>query len=161
MSSRHHPQPAADGANRRASRRRAPAEVGLVSARLIAGSDVRLLDVSSGGARFESGTRLMPGSRVNLRLVSPHKVYHVVGRVVRSRVSNLGGDLVYESAIQFDKTFPLLTEERTEGAEPPLGPPASEREHPATPEIDALPHLTAVLASGDPDLAQILEANRW
>jgi hypothetical protein len=80
-----------------------------------AGTEVRLIDLSRGGARFESESRLLPGSTVAIRLVTPDSTLVMHGRVVRSRVARLEhGGLGYDAAIAFEKPLKHLADEQDE-----------------------------------------------
>ena len=138
-----------------------------LSARLVAGHDVTLLDVSEGGARFESNVRLLPGSTVSLRLVTGETVFTALARVMRSRVARVeSGGLRYESAVAFDKKFPLQ-EAHVANARDEDG--ASDH---GLPDLGAVPAdyalsssdiltCTAVVQADGPDVRQILASNRW
>ncbi len=77
-----------------------------LSAKLATGPDIRLVDLSRGGARFECEKRLLPGAKVALRLVTPDGTLVVRGRVVRSRIVRLErGGLGYDAAIAFNETL--------------------------------------------------------
>lgn len=83
-----------------------------VSAKLATGPDIRLVDLSRGGARFECEKRLLPGAKVALRLVTPDGTLVVRGRVVRSRIVRLErGGLGYDAAIAFNETLSEMLEE--------------------------------------------------
>ena len=59
------------GADRRAHQRLRPARApGPCSARLASGADIRLIDLSRGGAQFETDRRFLPNSSIALRLVT-------------------------------------------------------------------------------------------
>jgi hypothetical protein len=65
------------------------------------GQEVRLLNVSSGGALVESPTRMLPGARTELQLSgSPRCV--VRGRIDRCRITSLD-PVKYEGAIVFEQ----------------------------------------------------------
>ena len=104
-----------------------------LSVNLTTGPDIRLIDISRGGALFECSKRLVPASTVALRLVTPDGTHIVRGRVVRSRIVRLErGGLGYQAAIAFNETLQDLKEPET--------PPAAE----APPE----PTPTAALWAG-------------
>lgn len=65
------------------------------------GQEVRLLNVSCGGAIVESGSRLHPGIRTELQLAG-HRRRTIRGRIDRCRVTGLD-PLRYEGAIVFDQ----------------------------------------------------------
>ena len=106
-----------------------------LSVNLTTGPDIRLIDISRGGALFECSKRLVPASTVALRLVTPDGTHIVRGRVVRSRIVRLErGGLGYQAAIAFNETLQDLKEPET--------PPAAE----APPEPEPTP--TAALWAG-------------
>jgi len=110
-----------DGGVSEAERRnwpRIPAEaLPNVSAKLATGPDIRLVDLSRGGARFECEKRLLPGAKVALRLVTPDGTLVVRGRVVRSRIVRLErGGLGYDAAIAFNETLNEMIEEPSAAA---------------------------------------------
>jgi hypothetical protein len=70
------------------------------------GREVRLINVSCGGALIESGHRMHPGMRTELQLSGvPRRV--VGGRIERCRVTQLD-PVRYEGAIVFDQTLEWL-----------------------------------------------------
>ncbi len=161
---------AAMGKERRASPRRPASEVTfLKSVRLLAGPDVRLVDVSRGGALLESDTPLPPGTRICLRLVTTDTTLLIDGRVLRSRVSCLQPGLVrYRSAVAFDEDVALFAEDRQAGAAD-SAPPAPEAAAPAanTPggasqggQSDFVT-VTAMVQDNGPDLSRIFGVNNW
>lgn len=180
-------QPAPDaGVDRRTARRLRADTLPDLAARLVAGPDVTLIDVSKGGARFESDTRLLPGSGVGLRLVQGEALFLVMARVVRSRVARLeSGSLRYESAVAFDKECPMFTDAdvvptpNIESASAPVDevtlvaaeaavdaesqrpedatPPAA----PRTPRQPRVLTFTAVVPKSGPDVRRLLSSNRW
>jgi PilZ domain len=82
-----------------------------LSVNLTTGPDIRLIDISRGGALFECSKRLVPASTVALRLVTPDGTHIVRGRVVRSRIVRLErGGLGYQAAIAFNETLQDLKE---------------------------------------------------
>jgi hypothetical protein len=172
--------------DRRTARRLRAESLPSLAARLVAGPDVTLIDVSTGGARFESDTRLLPGSSVGLRLVQSDTIFLVMARVVRSRVARLeSGSLRYESAVAFDKECPMFTE-AVAVAQPPVDAPpvevsdvvatsepmSSESPDGAAPAAElTLPQrgpkqtrvltFTAVVPKTGPDVRRLLSSNRW
>jgi hypothetical protein len=165
------------GKERRASPRRLASELPfLKSVKLLAGPDVRLVDVSRGGALLESDTPLPPGTRICLRLVTTDTTILIDGRVLRSRVSCLQAGLVrYKSAIAFDEDVALFAEDRQEeAAAAPASAPPLEAAAPSssTPEAKAAGNaspehsaaymtVTAVVQDSGPDLHQIFGTNDW
>ena len=88
------------------------AQLPQLSATLTTGPDIRLIDISRGGALFECSKRLVPQSAVALRLVTPDGTHIVRGRVVRSRIVRMErGGLGYQAAIAFNEALRDLIEE--------------------------------------------------
>ena len=93
---------------RRASPRRTRAECAwLVAARLRPGRDVRVLDLSTGGALVEAASRLMPGAPIVLHLVGVRGHHTIRGTVLRCYVSALDPltGVRYRAALVFDQCF--------------------------------------------------------
>jgi hypothetical protein len=89
---------------RRARRRRALHDHGIVSARVRPGREASLLDVSAGGALVETTYRLLPGSRIELHVATGERRTSVRGGVLRSAVvSVVAAGMCYRSAIAFDR----------------------------------------------------------
>ncbi len=159
---------------RRASPRRPASELPfLKSVKLLAGPEVRLIDVSRGGAQLESETPLPPGTRVCLRLVTTDTTLLIEGRVLRSRVSCLQPGLVrYRSAVAFDEEVALFSEDKADSSakeavprqepEVPSGPPTAPVSGTDV-QGDALGFVTvtAVVTETGPDLCQIFGVNSW
>ena len=138
---------ATSSADRRVWPRIPAKEIPQLSAELTTGPDIRLIDISKGGALFECSKRLVPSSTVALRLVTPDGTHIVRGRVVRSRIVRLErGGLGYEAAISFNETLQEFVE--TPAAAAPAPPidtaPAAPAAAPAAPFADVL------AASGHP-----------
>lgn len=94
------------GADRRAHRRLQPHEIANLGARLASGAEIRLIDLSRGGAQFETDRRFLPNSSIALRLVTPDSTFVVNGRVVRSRIVRLEqGGLGYNVAVAFQEVL--------------------------------------------------------
>jgi len=71
---------------------------------LSSGGEVRLLDLSLGGARFTSRERLLPGLGMSLRFKTPEGDQDARGRVVHSKLVKLAdGSLGYEVGMVFDE----------------------------------------------------------
>ncbi len=159
------------GRNRREFRR-IPATDLPVTAAFSPGPDVRLIDLSRGGARFECERRLLPGSNVSLRLVTPEGPVIVRGRVVRSRIAKIDqGGLVYEVAAAFNETLTAIVGEPAEDA-PTSGPPderaaaspqaTSDATAPvaADDRSDAIT-VTATVSHSRDELREIFNGNNW
>ena len=117
----HKPRPRAmDNQGREIDRRKAvrlePSQIpALKSARLVAGPEVKLINLSSSGALLESSTRILPGTGICIRLVATDATFLLRGRVLQSRASSLhGSELIYECRIALDEEFSLLSLSREE-----------------------------------------------
>ena len=151
-----------------------------VSAKLATGPDIRLVDLSRGGARFECEKRLLPGAKVALRLVTPDGTLVVRGRVVRSRIVRLErGGLGYDAAIAFNETLSQMLEEPNAGASTaPAQAPEVQATAPAADIIDKddgapdvpleswvppveLMTVTASVSQTSEELKEIFDGNDW
>jgi hypothetical protein len=110
-------EPSASGADRRSHVRVRPDENNRLAATLASGSDIRLIDLSKGGAQFECDRRFLPNATVSLRLLTRDGEVLVTGRVVRSRIVRLvSGGLGYLVAVAFAK--PLQSDALEEASHP-------------------------------------------
>ena len=96
--------------DRREAVRRAPgSDEALSRVRLRTGRELTVIDISSSGALVESATRLLPGTRAEVHVVTRHGRVLVRTRIVRALVWRLEADLVcYRTALCFDS--PVDTE---------------------------------------------------
>lgn len=88
------------------------AEIGASSlARLLPGGDAEVINISNTGLRIEGKNRLVVGSTVSIRIRGA-AIKRFDGRIVRSHVSTIhrDGTLSYESAIEFDRPYPVTGE---------------------------------------------------
>lgn len=114
----------ASGADRRQHVRVQPDASNAFAARLASGAEVRLIDLSRGGAQFECDRRFLPNATVSLRLVTSDEVVVVSGRVVRSRIVRLAtGGLGYVVAVAFNELLPTPIEEPLRTTAPVAVPP--------------------------------------
>ena len=105
------PEQQGSGAERRVYKRLRPEQVGNLAARLASGAEIKLVDLSRGGAQFETDRRFLPNSTVSLRLVTHDATFVVHGRVVRSRIVRLdSGGLGYNVAVAFNEVLQHLIE---------------------------------------------------
>ncbi len=81
--------------------------IGLRSARIKPGPAVSLVNISAGGALFETEARLRPESEAVLELVGDLRRIIVPFRVVRCQVSALDGSLHYRGACDFTRELDL------------------------------------------------------
>lgn len=108
------------GAERRRFVRVQPDGANALAARLASGAEVRLIDLSRGGAQFECDRRFLPNATVSLRLVTNDDVVVVSGRVVRSRIVRLAaGGLGYVVAVAFNEVLPGAIEGSAASAQRP------------------------------------------
>jgi hypothetical protein len=104
---------------RRTEIRHDAAKLGTVTARLIGGSEVRLVNFSNRGILVESDSRLLIGARASVRITTSDASVVVTGRVVRSRVKGLvNGVLVYDAGLNLDTELSLASAEMLEAAAP-------------------------------------------
>lgn len=153
-----------DGSERRTSPRRPASLIPNLKARLVAGTEVRLVDVSRRGVLLETDTRLLPGSPIRIKFVADDANMVLKGCVVRSSVNIVSGEgLVYRTAVSFDEDISLCdaslwedTSAQDHADEPaPLSLVASNT--PAEPETT----VTTIFASSSDDLLALLAANDW
>ena len=90
---------------RRRSVRRPASMVPNLKARLLAGPDVRLVDISRRGILLETDSRLMPGSPIRIKLVADDANVVMKGCVVLFSVAVVTGEgIVYRTGIPSMKT---------------------------------------------------------
>jgi hypothetical protein len=100
------PAPAHD--NRRNDQRHDARALGPVVARLVGGSEVRLMDFARRGVLLESDTRLLIGAKATIKITTTDTTISVRGHVVRSRVAGVkGGALVYHTALALEEDLGL------------------------------------------------------
>ena len=156
------------GSDRRAWPRVPAAALRDISALLASGTNIRLIDLSRGGALFECGSRLLPGSTVAMRLVTPDGAFVVRGCVVRSRIVRLGtGGLGYQAAISFNETLKELADEGRADPAAETAAPSSEGETAedaaaaAEPSVADVITVTATVRQSGDDLRDIFSGNDW
>lgn len=154
-----------EGGQERRVFRRMPADQVAVTAAFAPGPDVRLVDLSRGGARFECERRLLPGSTVALRLVTPDGTIVVRARVVRSRIAKIDqGGLVYEVAAAFNETLTTLNDEEPQAAAAPIATDAPAAAALADQDqnwIDEITTVTATVTQSSGELREIFNGNDW
>ena len=95
--------PPNDTDRRRAVRRLPQPGETLSRMRLRTGRELAVVDISPSGALVEGATRLLPGTHVDVHVVTRHGRVLVRTRVVRSSVWQLQADAVsYRTALAFD-----------------------------------------------------------
>jgi hypothetical protein len=103
------------GERRRVSRRVPTSTESLSRARLRAGREVAVINLSSLGLLVEGTTRLLPGTHVDVHVIAAQGRSLVRARVVRYAVCSLTADVVrYRGALAF------CTEVDLQPIEPPL-----------------------------------------
>jgi hypothetical protein len=92
-------------ADRRIATRFHPVQLPHLKAALSGTGEVRLVDISATGARFQSERRFLPNAALTLRLVTAVGTVSASGRIVRSRMVNLvNGTMGYDVAVAFDQS---------------------------------------------------------
>ncbi len=144
-----------------------------MGARLASGAEIRLIDLSRGGAQFECDRRFLPNSTISLRLVTPDATFVVSGRVVRSRIVRLErGGLGYNVAVSFNELLQHLLEVPPPASDTDDGARAGDDGSDVTAEeaaafdatADAAPGDVTVTASLDRDSDEVLDlfnGNDW
>ena len=98
--------PVIERERRAAPRKHTLEEHGIRAARVRAGRDAAVLNVSVGGILIETLHRLLPGTTIELQLSVGEQRAEVRGRVVRSAVSCLRhGRVSYRGAIAFERAL--------------------------------------------------------
>lgn len=91
---------------RRAARRIPAGEEPLSRVRLRGGRELAVVDLSHAGALVEGPARLLPGTHVDVHIVTSEGRTLVRSRVVRAYVSYLDAEVVrYRGAICFERTI--------------------------------------------------------
>lgn len=104
--------------DRRRWTRVAATDLSSVKAELTSGAEVWLVDISQGGARFRTRTRMLPGLGVTLKFITPTGDTVVHGRIVRSAFVNMNNGLPgYEVGVAFDQVLSGPIAEATARAE--------------------------------------------
>ena len=99
----------------RAERRRAPRRIPHASEptarlRLRTGRELRVVDVAATGALVETEGRLLPGTGVDVHVMTPDGRELVRSRVVRAFVWSVGADrIVYRGALAFERHIELAS----------------------------------------------------
>ncbi len=89
---------------RRTARRTPDATESLSRVRLRTGRELDVIDLSNTGALVEGAVRLLPGTHVDVHVVTRNGRVLVRSRVTRARVCHLEADAVrYRGAIAFDQ----------------------------------------------------------
>lgn len=90
---------------RRAERRNPAVDESLSVCRLRAGRELAVVDLSHTGALVEGTSRLLPGTHVDVHIVTGEGRVLVRSRIVRAYVSHVAADVIrYRGALAFDRT---------------------------------------------------------
>jgi hypothetical protein len=95
---------------RRESRREPAVDEPLTRLRLRGGRELAVIDVSSAGVLVEGAARLLPGTHVDVHLITKDGRVLVRSRVIRAYVSSLGSSaVVYRGALAFEQAVDTTT----------------------------------------------------
>jgi hypothetical protein len=94
---------------RRRAERRTPSDTEPLSrVRLRIGRELRVVDVSNCGLLAEGDVRLLPGTHIDVHVITPDGRVLARSRVVRSSVYEVRADAIgYRSALAFEPDPPL------------------------------------------------------
>lgn len=155
-----------DGPNRR-KHQRVPANLlPSLSARLIGGASVKLLDVSRRGVRLETPLHMRPGQTVCIRFVAADATVTLSAAVVRATVAHIESDGVrYETALSLAGDLVLCDQLKEAATQEATAPSAEGSADPAAAasSLDPVVDYT-VIVRGVPDAPALLEglqANSW
>ena len=164
----------AEAAVRRDERREWPrvsaTRLAETAVKLANGSEVRLVDLSRGGARLETDRRMLPNATIAVKLVTGGESFVITGLVVRSRVIRLSqGGLGYDVAIAFNETVHRLTAlpalaEPAESPLTPAQPPEADAPAEQTPSedwADSMIQVTANVPHSPEELIHLFEESAW
>lgn len=93
------------GSERRRARRHPAAKVPHVHASILAGPDVKIVDVSPHGLLVESDVRLIPGAGICLTIKFANESHMLGGRVARVDTAVVGNKMKYRAGIALDGLF--------------------------------------------------------
>lgn len=126
------PIPAPSHDDRRIDQRHDARALGPVVARLVGGSEVRLMDFARRGVLLESDTRLLIGAKATIKITTTDTTISVRGHVVRSRVAGVkGGALVYHTALALEEDLGLTDSVVPRQASQPAFEDVEEHDEPA------------------------------
>ena len=100
----------------------------LKSARLRFGPLLSLIDLSAGGALFETSAPLRPGSTAVLTITGRGVAETASFRVLRCEVASLEQGLVYRGACVFDRTIQIPGSSSSQGSRRPADPTGPDEE---------------------------------
>ena len=108
---------------RRTARRLVAADEPLSQIRLRAGRQLGVIDISDGGLLAEGEMRLLPGTHVDVHLVTEDGRLLIRSRVVRAFVCHVSASTIrYRGALAFDRTVQTTVEPTVAGYGIPDGP---------------------------------------
>jgi hypothetical protein len=132
--------PAPSHDDRRIDQRHDARALGPVVARLVGGSEVRLMDFARRGVLLESDTRLLIGAKATIKITTTDSAISVRGHVVRSRVAGVkGGALMYHTALALEEDLGLVDA---------VAPPRHAVDEPSFDEPDELADTADLLIAG-------------
>jgi hypothetical protein len=115
--------------NRRADPRFKWPHAMVTRATLRPGCDVRVIDLSAGGALVQAAKPLRPGAKVHFQLTTADRAWALSGRVLRCAVWLVDphAGVTYRGALQFEERCESLWEQQThDGSEVPDAPKSGE-----------------------------------
>ena len=139
------------GATHQMERRRSPRRVPgaaepICRIRLRTGWELTIVDISHAGALIEGGARLLPGTHVDVHVITRDGRVLVRSRVVRASVCHLQSDVVlYRAALAFERNVDTAVSGYVVPDETPSGGSAEGSDYP-----DA---RAEAIATGDEDVA--------
>jgi hypothetical protein len=108
---------------RRTARRLVAADEPLSQIRLRAGRQLGVIDISDSGLLAEGEMRLLPGTHVDVHLVTDEGRLLIRSRVVRAFVCHVSASTIrYRGALAFDRPVQTTVETTVEGYGLPGGP---------------------------------------
>jgi hypothetical protein len=129
--------------DRRANQRLDATMLGPVVARLLGGSEVRLIDFSRHGVLVESEVRLQIGQKASLKITTTDGTITARGSVVRSRVSGVvGAALMYQTALTLEEDLSRLADVVQSREAPRLVAGADDQRHSGRARIDDLDDIS-------------------
>jgi predicted nucleic acid-binding Zn-ribbon protein len=123
--------------------RRFPADLlPTLKATILAGPDVRVINVSKFGMLIESDVRLTPNASVCLNITLEGRTFPASGRVLRVDAALSGGRVKYRAGVQLDSevaAFDLEEKEAAKEAAAPAAAPAKAKQAPQQPQAKPQP----------------------
>jgi hypothetical protein len=140
-----------------------------------AGAEMKVINISRGGALLETEVRLPPNTKIVLRVVTIEGVIQITGRVLRSSISSLKGTPKYQSAVSFENPLHILDDlsETAAGSQPSVHGSATSAESQSGADRTAAPDREGNLKANGPilevsafeardaALCEMLKLNDW